>query len=51
VSSFRAQHSVQPTGGIRRDLWALSALEGNPALGVLSRPTHQRLTRAVGLIR
>jgi len=38
-----AQHSVQPTGGTAafggvRDLWALSTLEGNPALGVLSRP-------------
>jgi hypothetical protein len=45
------QQSVQPTGGIRRDLWAFSTLEGNPALGVLSRPAHQRLTQTVGWLR
>jgi len=28
----------------------LSTLKGNPALGVLSRPAHQRLTPAVGLL-
>ena len=43
-----AQQSVQPTGGILRGLQAFFWLRAFSALGVLSRPTHQRLTQTVG---
>jgi len=48
-----AQQGVQPawadrpTGGSRRVFGHFSTPEGNPALKVLSRPAHQRLTLAV----
>ena len=38
---------MQPTGGIRPDLQAFFWLRAFPALEVLSRPAHQRLTQTV----
>ena len=42
-----AEQSVQPTGGTRRGFQAFFWLQVFSALGVLSRPAHQRLTHTV----
>ena len=47
-SSKSAQQSVHLTGGILRHFRAFSTPEQNPALGVLSRPTHPQITQTVG---
>jgi len=43
-----AEQSVHLTGGILRHLQALSALERNPVLEVLSRPAYTQVTHATG---
>jgi len=43
-----AQHSVHPTGGSLRVFKHFSWLEFGSVKVALSRPTHQRVTRAVG---
>lgn len=49
VKSKACQQSVHLTGGILRHFRAFSTPRQNPALGVLSRPAHQRLTQTVSL--
>ena len=43
-----AQHSVHPTGGSRRVFKHFAWLEVGSVKMALSRPTHQRVTQAVG---
>ena len=45
------QHSVHPTGGSLRVFRQFSWLGVGSVKMVLSRPTHQRVTRAVGLLK
>ena len=46
-----AQHSVHPTGGSRRVFKQFAWFEVGSGKVALSRPTHQRVTRAVGQLR
>jgi len=43
-----AQHSVHPTGGSLRVFRQFAWLEVGSVKMALSRPTHQRVTQAVG---
>ena len=43
-----AQHSVHPTGGSLRVFRQFAWLEVSSVKMALSRPTHQRVTQAVG---
>jgi hypothetical protein len=43
-----AQHSVHPTGGSLRVFTQFAWLEVGSVKLALSRPAHQRVTRAVG---
>ena len=45
-----AQHSVHPTGGTLRVFRQFSWLGVGSVKMALSRPTHQRVTQAVGLL-
>ena len=45
-----AQHSVHPTGGSLRVFKQFSWLEVGSVKMALSRPTHQRVTQAVGTL-
>ena len=47
VSIKVAQHSVQPTSGIRRVFWQFSEPRQNSAPKPCPRPAHLRLTQAV----
>ncbi len=46
--TFHAQHSVHPTGGTRRVFRQFAWLEVGSVKTALSRPTHPRVTQAVG---
>jgi len=46
--SSAAQHSVHPTGGSLRVFKRFAWLEVYSVKLALSRPTHQRVTQAVG---
>jgi len=46
-----AQQSVHLTGGILRHFQAFSTPEQNPALKVLSHPTHPQVTQSVRKIK
>jgi len=48
MNNEAAQHSMHPTGGSLRVFWQLSWLEIGSGKIALSRPTHQRVTPAVG---
>ena len=45
--STTAEHSVHPTGGSLRVFKQVTWLEVDSVKMALSRPTHQRVTRAV----
>ena len=51
LTSNAAQQSVHPTGGSRRVFKQNSWLEVGSVKMALSRPTHQRVTPAVGQIQ
>ena len=48
VSGHAAQHSVHPTGGSLRVFKPFAWLEAGSGKMTLSRPSHQRVTQAVG---
>ena len=46
-----AQHSVQPTSGIRRVFWQVSEPWRDSVFAPCPRPAHLRLTQAVGRLK
>ena len=48
MTQYGAQHSVHPTGGSLRVFKHFVWLEAGSVKKAFSRPTHQRVTRAVG---
>jgi len=48
VTKLAAQHSVQPTSGIRRVFRQFSAPQQDSVFEPCPRPAHLRLTQAVG---